>query len=386
MKNALKKVYSVLYWRLYGVVSKALLLGAKLYAGLFVAQAERKYWLMNAARVIRNRRDTTERKTFEQLLKAKKLSRKEYRHLRRDFIRCERKYGIAAEEYTALAIQDCNENERNRIVSRWRQFHIVFSLNPAEERWRIDDKKQFIKTFRNYIGRESLDVAGGTKEEFFSFVKRHTRFLAKPTDGMSGKGIYAVDCTGKSEAELETLHKELAQCHMLAEQFIVQTGILHQINPSSVNTVRIATLYDGQNPTIAFAFMRTGCGSSLVDNLHAGGIVWPVNHHTGIVSGRGYQTSGEEFEAHPTTGIRVMGMQIPKWQEAVDIVKEAAMLVPELRFISWDVVISDDRISLIEANSNGGFWRPYEKDFDMWGEIKAFMDRTLGENRPMRYF
>ena len=68
MKNALKKVYSVLYWRLYGVVSKALLLGAKLYAGLFVAQAERKYWLMNAARVIRNRRDTTERKTFEQLL------------------------------------------------------------------------------------------------------------------------------------------------------------------------------------------------------------------------------------------------------------------------------------------------------------------------------
>lgn len=111
-----------------------------------------------------------------------------------------------------------------------------------------------------------------------------------------------------------------------------------------------------------------------------------MNHLTGVVSAVGYDTLGQEYEVHPDSKVHVTGMSIPRWEEAVRTVCEAAKLVPELKYISWDVVIGEDGIWLIEGNGSGGFWRPYIKEYDMWSEIKSFMDETLGSDRPMKYF
>lgn len=384
----LKKIKTVLYWKMYNRQTKVAMSIAKCYSR-FIPQEERKYWLLNTERVICNRRNHTEDEIFVQILDGKRSdlwngNQRKRRQLITDFKKCEKQYGIVAEEYFSCGFDKLAQQQREHIISRNWQFHLVASLNPRDEQWRVDNKAVFVETFSQYLGRAVIDMKTASHEEFDRFIHCHKSVMLKPIGGMSGQGIKKL--SDLTENQLEKLYEEVSGKEYLLEEYFFQKGILHTLNPSSLNTVRIATLNDGSKVFPFYAWFRTGRKNSPVDNLHAGGIVWPVNHKSGVVSAKGFDTLGREFEIHPDSKIRVLGLQIPMWDQAVETVCQAAKLVPQLKYVSWDVAISDDGIVLIEANASGGCWRPYEKEYDMWGIAKRFMDETLGNDRPMKYF
>lgn len=43
-------------------------------------------------------------------------------------------------------------------------------------------------------------------------------------------------------------------------------------------------------------------------------------------------------------------MKIPFWEEVSEIVTKAHCLIPNLRYIGWDIAITDDGPVIIEAN------------------------------------
>ena len=51
------------------------------------------------------------------------------------------------------------------------------------------------------------------------------------------------------------------------------------------------------------------------------------------------------------TGARIPGTAIPYWQEAVAMCLEASRVVPQVRFVAWDVAITPDGPVFIEGNS-----------------------------------
>ena len=60
------------------------------------------------------------------------------------------------------------------------------------------------------------------------------------------------------------------------------------------------------------------------------------------------------YETHPDTGIRSEGYQLPMVQEAVDFAKKAALVVPQICHVGWDVAVTPDGPVLIEGNDYPG--------------------------------
>ena len=63
----------------------------------------------------------------------------------------------------------------------------------------------------------------------------------------------------------------------------------------------------------------------------------PINLDTGVISGVGANKAGEVFEFHPMTGKRIPGTQIPYWEEVKAMCLKAMHVVPQVRFVAWDV-------------------------------------------------
>ena len=387
----LKKAANVLRWRIFNFNSKLLYALCKIPASAY-DKNERKYYLMNKKRLIQGRRDFRkgELQCFVEILDTQRndmySNKAERKRIIRDFVWCYKAYGVVAEDYFYRGFRKMTEVERDCVISRWRQFHVKESLNPKEQCHLVDDKAMFMHMFHNFLGRMAEDLRTVSKESFANILHKCAAVMIKPINGSGGKGIQKVFCKNLSDEDICQLYDQYSGRDFLVEECIVQTGILHELNPSSVNTVRISTLNDGKTVVPFGAFVRVGKAGTVVDNLHSGGISWPVNHHTGVVSEIGFDGVGHEYQTHPDSGICVGGLQIPMWEEALQMVCNAAQLVPQLGYVSWDVVISEDRVLLIEANANGGAGKPYKADYNMWKYIKEYMDRILGEDRPMGYF
>jgi hypothetical protein len=138
----------------------------------------------------------------------------------------------------------------------------------------------------------------------------------------------------------------------LLEEYIVQHIELSNLSPSGLNTLRIVTTLNDENEVdILGARLRISVNSH-VDNLAAGNIAAPVDIKTGVVNGPGvYSDITKKAEkTHPITGSQIEGFKIPFFNEAVNMVLDAALHDQSNRSIGWDVAISNTGPSILEGN------------------------------------
>lgn len=146
---------------------------------------------------------------------------------------------------------------------------------------------------------------------------------------------------------------------MILEAFIQQHPTLSAVNPSSVNTVRICTARDRAGEVhVIGASLRGGGAGSVVDNLHADGVQYSVDPETGLIVRGGVKFNGERnVYFHPSTNAKMIGLQIPNWDKVLETVKQAGKIPPNLRYIGWDIAVTEKGCEIIEANilqgSNG---------------------------------
>lgn len=79
-----------------------------------------------------------------------------------------------------------------------------------------------------------------------------------------------------------------------------------------------------------------------------------VDEETGKICTPGADKDGKAYFQHPMTGVDLIGCEIPMYREAVDLVKKAALHIPELGYIGWDVAITEERPVMIEATTSPG--------------------------------
>jgi alpha-L-glutamate ligase-like protein len=87
-------------------------------------------------------------------------------------------------------------------------------------------------------------------------------------------------------------------------------------------------------------------------NLHQGAIGIGVDSATGMTY-RAVQ-KGRLIETHPETGVSLINLQVPSWNEVVEIAKAAAAALP-LKYLGVDMVVDKDLGPLIlEVNARPG--------------------------------
>ena len=84
-----------------------------------------------------------------------------------------------------------------------------------------------------------------------------------------------------------------------------------------------------------------------------GGILCSIERKTGHI--RHATMNGEPVSHHPDTGAPIIGIDLPFWQESVELVRRAhAAAFPSFAFLGWDVALTKDGPILLEANSGWG--------------------------------
>ena len=91
-----------------------------------------------------------------------------------------------------------------------------------------------------------------------------------------------------------------------------------------------------------------------MDNGSKGGLVSRIDLDAGTLSAAKSLHDLNEYQYHPDSGNRIEGIMIPGWSEIKLQILEVCKKMPYMDFIAWDLLMSDEGICVIEANSSSG--------------------------------
>lgn len=149
-----------------------------------------------------------------------------------------------------------------------------------------------------------------------------------------------------------------------------------QFHPSSLNTIRVATVKFDDGVEVIEAFFRTGRGGNIVDNAGAGGVFGTIDIETGIIDAVGDEY-GNLYEVHPDSGLPIKGFAIPRWEEAKAMAIELADIVKGNRYSGWDLALTENGWIMIEGNARGQFVWQMPRQKGWLSEANAIL-RRLG--------
>lgn len=260
-------------------------------------------------------------------------------------------HGTALPNYFEYEFYGRNQRGRRQFVCRREGRRIYRVCNPEKDRYLTGDKAVFNRRFSKYLNRRWLDTATCTYEEFCAFLDSMDAFFIKPAKSERGKGnavVKSTDITDRAAA-----FQEYVRLQIVMEELIRQHAELAAFNSTSVNTLRVVTLRDSRETVHVMAgVLRIGAPGSVVDNFHNHGICAVIDVDTGIVRSMGLDYEHNYYVTHPGSDKPIVGFRVPYWDKVVELVKEVALLLPELRYIGWDISVGEQgELYVVEGNS-----------------------------------
>ena len=170
-----------------------------------------------------------------------------------------------------------------------------------------------------------------------------------------GEGGYLVNRKAVSEEELKKL---LSGLHpYLVMEYVINHRAIREIWPDATNTMRVLMANCGGEVVRMRAFIRFGnAASNCVDNAHAGGIESVVDEDTGrILFTQEQDAYGTPtvITHHPDSGAS-FDIRIPHWEEITEKLEEICRDYPQLRYMGFDVAVTDESFKILEINSLSG--------------------------------
>ena len=226
-------------------------------------------------------------------------------------------------------------------------------MNPPSSRQVLDDKRVFFKRYSQFFVHKvfTLEELESDELAFQSLIDASDgKVVLKASHGKCGAQVGIIDAAEWDRSEL--LATMRAGGYDMAEEFVIQHGDLQGLSPSAVNTVRIITQLNSQDEVEILGCRLRISVNSPVDNLAAGNIAAPIDDRTGVVYGPGVydDTFKCEETIHPVTRTKIVGFQIPFWDECLRLAEEAARHDLSNRSIGWDIVVTKSGPGLIEGN------------------------------------
>lgn len=138
----------------------------------------------------------------------------------------------------------------------------------------------------------------------------------------------------------------------IVEEYFEQHPGLSEVNPASVNTVRIWVIDRGaEGYRVIAAYLRIGRGNMFVDNASSGGIVAPIDLASGrLRAARDAHAGYNVYRRHPDHGAPIEGVMLPCWPEVQGLAVKALSVFPGLRFAGLDVAIGPSGPVILELN------------------------------------
>ena len=286
-------------------------------------------------------------------------------------------YGFCAEDYFIIGNgYTLSKYEKKRFFTLKRAYLLRVKTSQQEYYHYLENKADALWLFRDLVSRNWLYATKSSYEDFITFVEKTPVFIAKPVGGMCGEGIEKHSVDRVSENELKQLYNQLVAKDMLLEECLKAHDDIY-LGTTALSTFRIYTMIDQKGEVhVLKAKYRVGTGDAITDTAD-GCIAYPISIEHGVIEGPGINEvlSSKNYFYHPGCDKLVVGMRIPMWDRVLEVVTEAAKKIPQVRFIGWDIAITNNSVEIIEGNHN-----PYHGTFEImgierlwWPKLKALV-------------
>ena len=158
-----------------------------------------------------------------------------------DMLRCAVAYNAGYVDYKIAQMYRLTPAQRRTQITRGISNSIVARMNDKAYWHHFDDKTQFNTLFADQIRRGWIHFQDASLEQFAAFLQNRGPIICKPIDGSSGQGVMKV--MPEEFGDPAALYARLKAAGTgIVEDCVVQHEALAALCPTSVNTLRIATL------------------------------------------------------------------------------------------------------------------------------------------------
>ena len=258
--------------------------------------------------------------------------------------------GCTFKEYYNLNFVNRTLKNQKTFITSGSNLNAYSKLNDKSLYHIYINKDEFNEKYSEFIVRDWIRLSQD-REQIYSFFKSHKDVIIKPRDGDSGKGITIVHDSNKlTVSEIDKLISGYESG--IAEERLYNHPKLNELNESSLNTMRIITVRNGDKMDILFAGIRFGAKGSEIDNISMGGCIAPIDIVSGQICGQSHTkknvTMGNEDNNNH------IGFQIPMWDELNDYLYKLTAVVPQMRYMAWDIAVTKNGFAAIEGNHSSG--------------------------------
>lgn len=253
-------------------------------------------------------------------------------------------------------------------------------INGQFSHW-IDDKltlKYLLSKYDTYLpayygyiqkGRffSVMDYPVGLSEDFsglLALLQEKGALALKKNAGALSVGFYKVEflegsyvVNGQPSGKDDFIEFLKSLDDYIVTEYIVAHSFLQEINRYAPNIIRLIVINaDGKSPKLISSYLRIGQRSTGYTELTPSG---------GIFCGIGLEDGGlfdaklfdgpivSSVSKHPDTDRAIEG-HLPHWKETIESIYELCKYVPNLSYLGFDLIITEDSFKIIEINSLSG--------------------------------
>lgn len=191
--------------------------------------------------------------------------------------------------------------------------------------------------------------------------------FGKIVDGMVSFGAFRIvaadDTTLTLDGQAPMTYAQMMQTHVEGNVYLLQTELRNHAAfapyASALATVRMVNLVRDDGVDVPMALIKLPQGDNIADAFwRPGNLACGIDVGTGRI--RTVARQGIEIEYlddHPETP-GLTGLELPLWQDLLDINARAARIFAPIRYQSTDIAITPDGPVVVELNYGGSFDLP----------------------------
>ncbi len=283
-----------------------------------------------------------------------KLSRNEHRPLIYVYLKMVYSFltvGASFNEYYNLDFFHRTLTKQKTFLTAGSNLRAYKVLNDSSYNHIFLNKNEFNTVFSDFIKRKWISLSD-SKENVYDFFGSVNDAIVKLRNGDSGKGIFIVrDCKNISKEDIDRIIKE--NPNSIAEELLHNHPVINSLNSTSLNTMRIITVRLNDTVRILYAGIRFGSKGSYLDNISKGGFIAAIDISSGKICSEP-NTKKTVVDINESDNKFYIGFQIPMWDELPSFLQELTGVVPQMKYMAWDIAITPNGFAVVEGNHNSG--------------------------------
>lgn len=268
-----------------------------------------------------------------------------------DMCWCTLRYGSGYYDYEIFAFYNLSAKLRKTYVTRFISKKLNLFMNDLDYCHIFDNKDEFYAMFGEYTGRSYLDMSNATAEDVAKFVEGKEQIFCKLRSKTCGIGCERLNIADFENVQALYDYLKEKEFYTIEDVIKCHPDIV-KLYDNAVNSMRIITMLDkDQKPHCMYIVQKIGLNGSIIDNNC---MFSPVDIETGCIkypAHSGDTTLAIIYEEHPNSHVKIQGYKIPFVKEAVEMCFEAALKVPQVRYVGWDVAVTEKGPIIIEGNT-----------------------------------